>query len=155
MTKFRTIQIKEQEITNEQIAAISEFLKNQPKWRMIHDEAERSERKHRFAKTGVDQHWLWREENQATSWDDFIMEWGSSKTPIDERWIKTDRAHLIMPGELFLCDLVGNELWIARLLKRGDKFRAEKIARVCDDMNHYYGNAFNGYALLPLAEIRK
>lgn len=146
---FHHVKIEDQQISRNDIDAIKDFLLNQPKWRMIRDDRDRAT-KHRFAKTGVEQHWLWREENQATSWADFIMKWGSSVTPENERWIKTDRAHLIMPGELFLCDLVGGELWIGRMLHN----RADKIAQITDDMNRDYGNAFNGYAILPLKEIK-
>ena len=143
------IQIEKQYITDKEVEKIREFLLKQPRWRFLKD-GEEGTRKKRYAKPGTKkQHWLWMEENQATSWDDFITEWGSRDTPPEERWLKTDRAHLIMPGELFLCDLVGGELWVGRLQRRGETFRAEKIALISDSMQRDYGNSFNGYAVLP------
>lgn len=136
-----TVHIQSQTLTNTQKLLLKNYMLVQPQY----NHALRKEpyvRKH--YNDHPDQHYLWQARNQATSWHDFCMQWG------DGSYIKTDRAHLIMPGELFLCDLVGSELWVGRLLPSG---RAEKIAQISDDMNRDYGNCFNGYALIPWAVL--
>ena len=144
-TEYRHIKIPVQTITQKEADQIKHFLLNQPRYRFLKD-GEAAENTNRYAKEGVVQHWLWMKKNQATSWDDFITEWGIRADP---NWIKTDRKHLIMPGELFLCDLVGGELWVGRLEHSDRNFRATKLFQISNDMNRDYGNCFNGYAILP------
>lgn len=153
--QYRHIKIPVQTLHKWEVDEIREFLLKQPKWRMTRED-ELGPRTNRYAKRGSEnQHYLWMSENQVTSWDDFTTEWGHSKTPEEERWIPADRPHLIMPGELFLCDLVGGELWIGRLEHHRGRTRATKLHKISDDMNADYGNCFNGYARLPLKEIRQ
>lgn len=140
------VPIPVQTITPKQVEKIAKFLKKQPRWHYPQP-GEYEEGKRFKTKPGVEQHWLWQEENQATSWDDFIMEWGNSNNP---HYIKTDRAHLIMPGELFMCDFVGGELWIGRLKHKNSRSKGyEVLYQVSDNMVRDYGNNFNGYAILP------
>jgi hypothetical protein len=135
------VKIRHQEVSDATIEKIAKFLAGQPKWHYPKEDEIDPKASGWRTKEGIEQHWLWRAENQAHSWNDF-NHWPETQT---------DRAHLIMPGELFLCDLVGGELWIGRMPHEGKK--AEKIARVCDNMNAVYGNCFNGYAILPLKGI--
>lgn len=79
--------------------------------------------------------WLWEEDSVAETWQDYC-EWNDTLA---------DRAHLIMPGELFICDLELGELWIGR----NGRTKASKVAQLSDDMIRDYGNNFNGYAVLP------
>lgn len=127
-------------ITMHQIDVVAKFLREQPRY----NPKLRKEPyvlKHYNNEPG--QHYLWKASSQATDWKDFCTKWGTSEDPY---WIKTDRPHLIMPGEPFLVDIVGGELWICYENAAGKPF---KVAQVSNDMNRDYGNCFNGYALMP------
>lgn len=137
MVTYKHIKIADHRLTEEAIAYIRMFLVDQPHWHYP-KESEVEKGKGWRVKEGVKQHWLWMAKNQATSWEDFNT-WPQQAV---------DRRHLIMPGELFLCDLVGGELWVGRM---GHK-KAEKLYQISDDMNRDYGNCFNGYAVVPLDE---
>lgn len=130
-------------VTMHQVDVVAKFLREQPRWRWLKDD-EVGINTNRYAKKGVEgQHWLWMQENQAHDWKDFCTEWGMRDDP---HWITTDRKHLILPGEPFLVDAVGGELWICYENTQGKLF---KVAQVSSDMNQDYGNCFNGYALMP------
>jgi len=84
--------------------------------------------------------YLWDGNNQMVSWDYFC---GRNE--------KSDRDHILMPGELFLCDLVCGQLWIGRMKRRG----YVKVALISEDMKKDYGNYYNGYAKLPKLSVKK
>lgn len=112
---------------------IREFLRGQ-KWKWLDGERRTSDKR---------QHYLWRKENQAVSWQDFCQVWG------DGSMIQTDREHLVMPYELFLVDGVAGQLWVSFITPQN---KLVNVACVSEDMNKDYGNCFNGYALLPTRE---
>lgn len=128
--RFHWVRIKRGEVSLDRAARIASFLREQPKWQSTGT---------RYTDNPL-QHYLWREENQATSWADFCTEWGGGT------YIKADRKHLVMPGELFLVDAVLGQLWICFIDSKG---KLNKVACVSENMNADYGNCFNGYALLP------
>lgn len=97
----------------------------------------------RRSPAGEAQHYLWQERNQATSWDDFCQVWG------DGHMITADREHLIMPYELFLVDGVLGQLWASFITPQR---KLVNVVCISKDMQADYGNAFNGYALLPTPE---
>lgn len=152
MQRYKTVRIPVQDLTQKQVQGIRDFLLKQPKWRMTADD-ELAENTNRYAKDGVgNQHWLWLKSNHTNSWYDFIIEWGYRHDPT---MIKLDRKHLVMPGELFLCDLVGGELWVGRIglidsVTGRQKY--EKLYQISSDMFKDYGNNFNGYARIPTDE---
>lgn len=134
--------MKRQTVTAEQAAAVERYLKDQPRYGHGLKRGTTS----RYYDDSR-QHYLWQEDNQMHSWHDFCMRWGTNAEPY---YITSDRPHLIMPGELFLCDAVLGQLWIVRLTNNG---KLTKLHCVSRDMLKDFGNSFNGYARVPLEEI--
>lgn len=122
------VKIEQQGISHNQIAALKNYLKNQPKWRI-------DKLGERYSDSDL-QHYLWRKSSQGTSWHDYC-EWPDSKV---------SRKNLIMPGELFLVDAEAGELWVCWFTSGG---KLKKVAQISDDMSRDYHNNFNGYAILP------
>lgn len=123
------------DISHAEVDYIREYLLKQNKWHWPKDGARRT--------TEKSQHYLWQKRNQATSWGDFCQVWG------DGSMIETDREHLIMPYELFLVDGVLGQLWVSFITPQN---KLVNVVCISKDMQADYGNAFNGYALLPTPE---
>lgn len=122
------------DISHAEVDFIREYLLQQ-KWHWPKDGERRT--------TEKSQHYLWQKRNQATSWTDFCQVWG------DGSMINTDREHLVMPYELFLVDGVLGQLWVSYITPQ---LKLVNVVCISRDMQADYGNAFNGYALLPTPE---
>ena len=84
-----------------------------------------------------------------------------NKTDIDtleeiERFKMREAKNIIFPGEYFLCDVYGNQMWICKLLEPGKSFKlkngrrvgCEPVAMVIDEcQNIFY--TFNGCWKIP------
>ena len=64
---------------------------------------------------------------------------------------------IVYPGDLFLCDIEKNEMWLVRLTDRKDKKRTDayEIDKIAPIIDHCFKrfHTFNGYWELPKIKI--